>query len=401
MAELQAALRHMSTQQRLAIVLSHPTQYYSPWFQWMQANTTLTFRVFYLWDFGVTQQTDPLFGRAVKWDTDLLSGYEHEFMPNVARDPGTHHFRGLDNPTLPMRLRLWKPDAVLVFGYKYLTHMRLIMRAPCPLIFRGDSHLIGQPRPVWLKRTLLRLVYSRFAAVTFVGAANRSYFEAFGVPVDRLFFAPHCVNDRHFVPTDVHVAECRRIRGQLGIGTRRVVLFAGKLVPAKQPMELLRAFLALAAQDAALVFVGDGSERPALETMAAANPKAMVRFLPFANQSEMPSRYLLADVFALPSRGYYETWGLAVNEAMHMGIPCLVSDQVGCQRDLVTDGETGWVFRCEKPDDLRLTLDRALRDYSAKGDVIRANVAHRISGYTYSRATAGLEKALASIVTAG
>ena len=47
---------------RLAIVLSHPTQYYSPWFAWLSAHAPLELRVFYLWDFGVTAQRDPQFG---------------------------------------------------------------------------------------------------------------------------------------------------------------------------------------------------------------------------------------------------------------------------------------------------------------------------------------------------
>ena len=48
---------------------------------------------------------------------DLLSGYEHEFVPNTARDPGTHHFGGLRNPTLTARLAAWRPTALLIFGY--------------------------------------------------------------------------------------------------------------------------------------------------------------------------------------------------------------------------------------------------------------------------------------------
>src|SRR3954471_24324980 len=100
---------------RLAIVLSHPTQYYSPWFRWIRAHTTLDFRVFYLWDFGVTEQHDRQFGAAFQWDVDLLSGYEHEFVPNVARDPGTHHFGGLRTPPLTARLATWRPTAILMF----------------------------------------------------------------------------------------------------------------------------------------------------------------------------------------------------------------------------------------------------------------------------------------------
>jgi glycosyltransferase involved in cell wall biosynthesis len=133
--------------------------------------------------------------------------------------------------------------------------------------------------------------------------------------------------------------------------------------------------------------VGDGEEKSALLDRARAAPPGRVHFLPFANQSEMPARYLLADVFALPSRGLYETWGLAVNEAMHLGLPCLVSDHVGCQQDLVTAGETGWVFRPDDSAGLRRELTTALTaDLAPFGP----RVAARIGGYTYARAAEGL-----------
>ncbi|MCW5550259.1 MAG: glycosyltransferase family 4 protein [Opitutaceae bacterium] len=378
---------------RLAIVLSHPTQYYSPWFRWMGTHTRLDFRVFYLWEFGVTEQRDPQFGARFKWDVDLLSGYDHEFVPNVARDPGTHHFNGLHNPELAERLRAWHPDAVLLFGYAWRTHLGLIRRPPAPFIFRGDSHLIGHS-PSWLKRFVLRRLYARFAAVTFVGEANRDYFRAFGVPEARLHFAPHCVDADRFVRDAACLAAARRLRDELDLGGRKVVLFAGKLLPAKQPGELLDAFLRLAPADWALVFVGDGPERATLETRAAAQSGCVVRFLPFANQSEMPSRYALADLFVLPSRGLYETWGLAVNEAMHLGVPCLVSDRVGCQRDLVTEGETGWVFAATEPAALEAALTRALAALDGDTTELRLRIAARIGGYSYAQATRGLQEAL-------
>ena len=378
---------------RLAIVLSHPTQYYSPWFRWMGTHTRLDFRVFYLWEFGVTEQRDPQFGARFKWDVDLLSGYDHEFVPNVAHDPGTHRFNGLHNPELDARLRAWHPDAVLLFGYAWRPHLGLIRRPPAPLIFRGDSHLIGHS-PSWLKRCVLRRVFARFAAITWVGQANRDYFLTFGVPETRLHFAPHCVDADRFVRDAACVATAKRLREELDLGGRKVVLFAGKLLPAKQPGALLEAFLRLAPADYALVFVGDGPERAALETRAATQPGCVVRFLPFANQTEMPSRYALADLFVLPSRGLYETWGLAVNEAMHLGVPCLVSDRVGCQRDLVTEGETGWVFPATDSSALQAALARALDALRGDTTELRLRIAARIGGYTYAQATRGLQEAL-------
>jgi len=384
---------------RVAIVLSHPTQYYSPWFAWLRAHTALEFRVFYLWKFGVTAQRDPQFQATFKWDVDLLTGYDSEFVPNVARDPGTHRFGGLRNPALTARLAAWRPTAILFFGYKSSSHLRGMLWARLhgvPLLFRGDSHLLGRGTPRPAARLALRLLYAQFAALLPVGAANRDYFTVLGVPEEKLFFAPHAVNRQLFDATaPAHRAGAAALRAELGLAaSTRVVLFAGKFVPAKQPRELLAAFLALHPRHAALVFVGDGEEKPALLQLAQDAPPGTVHFLPFANQSEMPARYLAADIFVLPSRGCYETWGLAVNEAMHLGVPCLVSDRVGCQRDLVTDGVTGWVFRADEPADLRDRLAAAL---AADLSAFKPRVAARIAGYTYEQTSAGLLCALATI----
>ena len=392
---------------RLAAVLSHPTQYYSPWFRWLRSHTALELRVFYLWDFGVAQRHDPNFGKTFEWDVDLLSGYDSQFVPNASGNPGAEHFLGFNNPDLTAQMGAWRPDAMLLFGYKWASHLRAIAwarRRRVPILFRGDSHLLGRGSPGWHVRLALRALFSQFASFLYVGAANREYFEAFGVPPRKLFFAPHSVNAELFDRGNPgHRAEAARLRAQLGLDpAAKVVLFAGKLVAAKQPAELLGAFMELGMAGTAMVLVGDGPEKERLQAMAserAGVPGAPpVRFLPFANQSEMPSRYLLADIFVLPSRGVYETWGLAVNEAMHMGVPCLVSDRVGCQRDLVTHGETGWVFDSADPKALARSLSAALADLGSaqRRDEIGRAVDSRMSGYTYAKTTDGLLAALAA-----
>ncbi len=388
--------------QRLAIVLSHPTQYYSPWFRWLRSHTSLEFRVFYLWQFGVTAQHDPQFQKTFSWDVDLLSGYEHEFVPNISRDPGTHHFAGLRNPLLIARLTAWKPSALLLFGYKWSSHLRAIYwgrSRGIPLLFRGDSHLLGRGAPPWPSRILLRILFAQFRAFLAVGAANRDYFTTLGAPARKIIQAPHSINHALFDPKlDAHRTAVDALRTRLDLPAGwQIVLFAGKLVPAKQPRELLEAFMAIGRPKTALVFVGEGPEKAGLMEHAQSRPDAAVHFLPFANQSEMPAHLLLADVLVLPSRGHYETWGLVVNEAMHLGVPCLVSELVGCQRDLVTDGETGWVFPSYQPAALRLTLARALDDLANPGrrEQLRASVLSRISHYTYAQTTAGLMAALA------
>ncbi|MGH3848499.1 MAG: glycosyltransferase family 4 protein, partial [Pseudonocardiaceae bacterium] len=95
-----------------------------------------------------------------------------------------------------------------------------------------------------------------------------------------------------------------------------------------------------------LLLIGEGEERPRLEARLRNAPAAGgagdVRLLGFRNQSELPRYYDLCDVFVLPS--IHEPWGLVVNEAMNAGRAIVVSDQVGCQPDLVEDGDNGRVF---------------------------------------------------------
>ena len=413
---------------RLAVVLSHPIQYYAPWFRHLAAHTSLDLRVFYLSDHGATVRPDTQFGTPFAWDTDLLSGYAHEFIPNLAARPDVTGFGGLKNPGLRPALAAFSPDAILLFGYAYRPHLGLLLRPPAPILFRGDSHLLGAPLPRGLKRLVLRLLFSRPAAFLPVGQANAAYFRHYGAPAGKCFLAPHAVDAAHFQATPARLAEAAAQRSALGIpADAPVALFAGKLIPKKSPDLLLAAFLRAAVPGAHLVLAGDGERLPSLRAAAAGH--ANTHFLPFANQSAMPTRYLLGDVFVLPSQGRHETWGLAVNEAMHLGRPCLVSDHVGCHPDLIpaasapgaqpssfnssasvpptpastfnpqasSPPSTGWVFPAGDEAALAATLRTALslpRDQLA---AIGARARDHVAAFSYQAATDGLLRALRSI----
>ncbi len=397
---------------RLAIVVSHPIQYYAPWFRHLARQPGLTVQVFYLSDHGLTARPDAQFGTAFAWDTDLLSGYTHQFIPNLAPRPDVTRFSGLHNPGLRSALRAFAPDAILLFGYAYRTHLDLLLRPPAPIIFRGDSHLLGltsstsrtsptsllaQLAPSSLLKYLaLRLLFSRCSAFLPVGTANTAYFRHYGVPDRKLFRAPHAVDAAHFTATPERLAAAAAQRAALGIpASAPVTLFAGKLIPKKRPDLLLAAFVEAAIPGAHLVFAGDGELLPQLRAATTGLP--YVHFLPFANQSAMPARYLLGDVFVLPSEGRHETWGLAVNEAMHLARPCIVSDHVGCAADLVRP-DTGWVFPAGDQAALAATLRTALTLPCTELAVHGQNAARQITRFSYEAATTGLTEALQSLV---
>ena len=389
---------------RLAIVCSHPVQYYAPWFRHLARYLAAESRVFYLWQ-PAADRPDPEFGRAIAWDTDLLSGYAHEFVPNASRAPGTERFGGLHNPTLPDRLRAWGPDAVLVFGYGWRAHLTLALTwRDCPLILRGDSHDLGRDsarHPRHLARTLaLRALFTRFSAFAAVDHANRDHYLRHGVAPSRIRHVPHCVDNAAFhrdAPLERAAAEWR---AALGIPTHhRVIGFVGKLVPKKRPDLLLESFAALDAPDTTLLVVGDGPLASPLRARAQTVPRVV--FAPFQNQSAMPRALAALDLLVLPSQGPGETWGLVVNEAMALGVPCIVSDHVGCRADLIEEGATGWSFPAGDAPALTRALHRALARIESDAAALRAAVTDKISAYSYARATAGLQGILDALPRPG
>lgn len=388
---------------RLAVVVSHPIQYYAPWFRELALQSSLRLKVFYLWDFGTSRLHDPGFGTSLQWDLPLLEGYESSFVANASREPGTHHRNGLHNPCLVPELFAWKPDVILLFGYVYRTHLQLMLDPRLwhvPILFRGDSHLL-LPRADWrflVGLWLRRLLFRRFAAALAVGQANRCWLQQSGFQPRRIVMAPHAVNNAWFqaqAPEAVQGAAAWR--RQLGIKDDvPVLLFAGKLEGKKRPLDLLEAFAALRYPMAVLVFVGSGELEPELRRRAAALPPGQVHFLGFQNQSAMARVYALANLVVLPSFGSGETWGLCINEAMNLAKPVIVSSHVGCGPDLVIPGETGWIFPAGDVPALTALLHEALADLDRLRRMGLAARRH-IDRYSYAATTAGLHTALGQL----
>lgn len=386
---------------RLAIITSHPIQYYAPWFRHLSSHESLDLRVFYLFNPSENDSYDHGFQRNVQWDVPLLEGYASEFVPNTSAAPGAGRFWGLRNPGLVERVREYEPDAVLLIGYKYLSLVQFILAwksNPAPILFRGDSHRIGQRNSIagMLRGALIAYLFRKFSAFLYVGQANLRYFEQHGASRHKLFFAPHAVDMQHFDSGRNGVAEAGRAwRSHLGIDSDRlVVLFAGKFEPKKRPLDLVRAFKTLSHPNASLVLVGNGTLEGALHEEIAGCEH--IHLVPFQNQSEMPRTYEACDLIVLPSYGAFETWGLVVNEAMSVGKPAVVSSHVGCAEDLVIPGRTGLVFEAGSVEALAAALAGAME---SKGQLETWGLAakHHVSEYSYEKATEGLLAALKSV----
>jgi glycosyltransferase involved in cell wall biosynthesis len=352
---------------RLAVIVSHPIQYYAPLYKRLARRGDLSIKVFFTWHAGQAALEDRGFRTSVAWDIPLTEGYDFEQVPNLSSDPGTHHFFGLRNPSLVERVKAWNPDVVQITGWAWQSHllaMHAFHRAGTPVLFRGDSHLLDVMRrgAGWqLKRAVLKRVFSWPAKFLVVGTANQAYYKAFDVASERLISCTHSIDVARFAqPTDRYEHEAVLLRRQLNISDDKcVLLFAGKFESKKRPIELMRTVRAMGDPSLMLVMVGSGELGVQVNAIAEEDP-ARFRVLPFQNQSRMPVVYRLGDLFILPS-AFGETWGLAVNEAMACRRPVLVSDRVGCATDVV-DASCGRVFSWADASSLPRTLGELVRD---------------------------------------
>jgi len=382
---------------RLLIVGSHPVQYYAPLFRALAARMDLM--VFYAHRATPHDQAQAGFGVGFEWDIDLLSGYSYEFLHNASAAPSLDRFAGVDTPEIGRRLRAGQFDAVLVMGWRFKCFHQALWAAKrmrIPVLVRGDSHL-DTPRATW-KRWVKAITYPiflrSFNGALIVGARNRAYWRHYGYPEERMFDSPHCVDNEWFAARATPGARTE-LRERLGVTPEtKLVLFAGKLLPFKRPLDLIEAAaLARGTGEAVEVLVAGAGP---LESELRVRARALgvpVHFLGFCNQTEMPAAYAASDLLVLPSDGR-ETWGLVVNEALACGRPVLVSDAVGCAPDMAIDLGGEAVFPVGDTSALAKSMQQVLSN-----PFDRMLIAKTATAFSVEAACSGIENAVTMLST--
>ncbi|MCW8137912.1 MAG: glycosyltransferase family 4 protein [Planctomycetota bacterium] len=391
---------------RLTAVMSHPIQYMAPLFRHIAAQRPdLDLTVVYV-TIPTPAQQGTGFGVAFTWDVPLLEGYRWRVCRRSKRGDRYDRFTGLDDPHLPSLVLETEPDVVLVGGWHFAAMLRTVLacrRAGVPVVYRGDSSLLQAPagalrRRAWEVRT--RRLLGLFDGFLAVGTRSREYLQHFGAPPRLTFDSPHCVDAEAFARlSEPHSGPDGRAaaRAELGIAPDAFVCaFVGKLEPQKRPLDLVRA-AARAERPVSLLFAGSGG----LEGACRAEARRLgvrATFAGFVNQGKLGGIYAAADVLALPSEG--ETWGLVVNEAMASGVPCIVSDGVGCGPDMIVPGVTGEVFPAGDPTALACSIER-VRARRESGHDPGPACRLRARAHSVARAAEGIVAAAAACAPLG
>ena len=196
----------------------------------------------------------------------------------------------------------------------------------------------------------------------------KTYYLQKGFTEEDIFVAPNSMN---------HLKERALINEALSKeltelkGDDKVILYVGALVETKKPGVLLDIFNNLYKNNNAiqLWFVGGGPEKALLrEQVERLNLGSKVLFFG-AEFTHAGSYFRAADVVAVPGLG-----GLVINHAMIFGVPVVSAPADGTERDLIIDGETGYLVEANDWKAYEAALHKVLITDTENPEVIKNHV---------------------------
>ena len=296
-------------------------------------------------------------------------------------------------PAVYRLLRSLRPQVVHTRNVGTLETQLAAFAAGVPVRIHGEhgwdvGDLAGENRRMlWLRRLMRHFVHHQ---VALSAPTQRYLLEQVQVPRAQVTNICNGVDIERFAPPADRASARRALaatdpRGRTVLEPDAFVVGAvGRLAAVKNPGLLVEAFAAARIRNAAfaerarLVLVGDGPLEAETRAQVTRLGLAEVTWMPGA-RSDVPQCLQALDLLCLPSLA--EGISNAILEAMACGLPVLATD-VGGNRELVSQDETGWLLPSGDREALAQLLLRCFEDPArtrAAGAAARARAVTQFS----------------------
>lgn len=281
-------------------------------------------------------------------------------------------------------LKRWSPDVLIMEANpRYLSSrsgVGWMHRQGRPVIGWGLG-AAGQGSAIAGFRSVIRGRFmSHFDAVIAYSEQGAEEFRALGIKPEQVFVAGNAVSGSPPAPPSRGSPQGRPAR----------ILYVGRLQARKRVDVLLEACAQLS-RPVEVRVVGDGPERARLERLAG-NVFPGTDFPGALHGEALQDSFAWADLFVLPGTG-----GLAVQEAMATGLPVIVAEGDGTERDLIS-ADNGWLVPVNDPRALHRTIEEALRDPARLADMGKRSHALVRDRFNIERMTAVFVQAMNQVL---
>ena len=211
---------------------------------------------------------------------------------------------------------------------------------------------------------LVNFIVSHSDAFIVPGTMHKKYFVSLGASPEKVFIMPNVSNIS--VRKGDYINK-EKLKEELNIETKKVVLYVGRLIRRKGVEYLINAFSKVKKErdDPVLIIIGRGECREELELLSKnLNIEDSVFFMGYVEDELLPAYYLLCDVCVVPSvtYGMGDPWVFIVNEAMYFGKPVIATDAVGAAYDMIKNGVNGYMVPEKDSDALYNAMKGILSD---------------------------------------
>ena len=206
---------------------------------------------------------------------------------------------------------------------------------------------LGEEEPELRIETERNLVQNCHHIIASTDKEERALIRHYGASPQKIGVVPCGVNLEHF-----RIIGKAQARHQLGLDSDRIILFVGRIDPLKGLDNLIKALPHLShIPKLKLIIIGGGEqsqyEIERLRKLAhSLEVQNSVDFRGLIKHEQLPHFYSAADACVVPS--YYESFGLVALEALACGTPVVATD-VGNHKNLIRQGETGYVIEDNDP----------------------------------------------------
>lgn len=258
------------------------------------------------------------------------------------------------NPRLIQRLGRYRPDFLLVWGWSDPTAILAFLAARLmrislfmvtdssfPILQKDKnpkSRMIGI-----IKRCLVRMPHFFLAQ----GKSAQDYLLSLGASRERIKeMHLNCLETEHWqLQAAIARSGNQKIKAELGIQEKRLILYVGRLIPGKGLEILLEAYAELnrLLEGVGLLIVGDGPLKEVIESQCRILGLSKVFFHGSRPYEELAKYYGISDCLVLPT--YSDQWPLVVLEALACGLPVVTTERCGSVPDLITGHDTGLVVK--------------------------------------------------------
>jgi glycosyltransferase involved in cell wall biosynthesis len=376
---------------KINYILSHPIQYQVPLIRYLSKNK-INILVSYRSNISVKKFYDSGFKKNIKWNIDLLKGYNYKFLKFIGPNKV--------NSIFPLTTDVFnilsdkKTDVIWLHGYKNWFNLVIILLNIFfnkKIFVRNDTSHFSKNRNLLNKIFNLifyKLINNFVDVFLAIGKANKKYYIDNNIPIKKIVSVPYVV-DNDFFKNKKNLKNNKKIN----------FLFVAKLQFIKGIDLLLEVILNNKNNKDFLNYgefsiVGSGELEKYCKDFIQNNNLRNVRLFNFQNQKQLRSFYNKCDVLVLPSR--IEPWGLVINEAMAAGNAIIASDKVGSTLDLVIDNYNGKVFQSGNVEDLENKINYFIKN-KKKINFFKQNSLKRIEQFSFKQCLIGINKALSIV----